>query len=218
MKQMFLTWCMTVTLSLGMLATTGAKAQQANDEVTSFHHQLDQFTSKIINADPELRSMLGLKDDGIGDLSHLMSDVSLPRRAQLRAEFEQALKALAEFDRDTLEGQERWSHDMASWLYRTQLDLLAFDWAPAWMPGGGSVYAVDQLFSIPVMLPQFMQNHHGIVDKSDAQNYIARLKAIAKKLDQVRANFDMQAEMWLGTVGGRYWAASQTLDTGESGA
>ncbi|RUO31880.1 DUF885 domain-containing protein [Aliidiomarina sedimenti] len=190
MKKLLLALSLALTVPLG----TAAMAEEKQDDASSFHQQLDDFTSQIINADPELRSVLGLTDDGIGDLSHLMSDVSLSRRAQLRAEFGQALEALAEYDRNDLQGQERWSHDMAAWLYRTQLDLLAFDWAPAWMPGGGSVYAVDQLFSIPVMIPQFMQNHHPISDEDDALNYIARLEAIGQKLDQVLANFDMQAE------------------------
>ena len=163
-------------------------------EARSFHEQLDQLTSHIINGDPELRSILGLSDDEYGDLSHLMSDVSLAKRDDLRNYFQQAQHQLSEYDRGALEGQERWSYDMAAWINRTQSDLLAFDWSPAWMPGGGSVYAVDQLFSIPVLLPQFMQNHHSIDDYEDAENYISRLKAIGVKLDQVGDNFTMQAE------------------------
>lgn len=193
---------LTVSIALAPIAVTHSvqAAQQSpmsentQTEQLSFHQQLDYLTGQIINADPEIRSILGLTDDEFGDLSHLMTDVSLPRRAELREYFRHAQQQLQEYDRDTLEGQERWSYDMAAWLYRTQLDLLAFDWAPAWMPGGGSVYAVDQLFSIPVMIPQFMQNYHVIRDQEDAENYIARLQAIGVKLDQVRDNFDLQAE------------------------
>ena len=126
-------------------------------EARSFHEQLDQLTSHIINGDPELRSILGLSDDEYGDLSHLMSDVSLAKRDDLRNYFQQAQHQLSEYDRGALEGQERWSYDMAAWINRTQSDLLAFDWSPAWMPGGGSVYAVDQLFSIPVLLPPMIE-------------------------------------------------------------
>ena len=187
------TWIFVVCLAVYTPFLAAAEERKPSDK-TSFHDQLDEFTALIINADPELRSILGLRDDGIGDLSHRMSDVSLARRDELRAYFEQGVDSLAYYNREALEGQERWSHDMATWLYQTQLDLLAFEWAPAWMPGGGSVYAVDQLFSIPVVIPQFMQNHHSVANENDAENYIARLKAIGEKLDQVRANFDMQAE------------------------
>lgn len=50
-----------------------AAAQQATAETSSFNQLLDELTANSINKDPELRSILGLSDDGIGDLSHLMS-------------------------------------------------------------------------------------------------------------------------------------------------
>ncbi|MGQ9426980.1 DUF885 domain-containing protein [Gilvimarinus sp. F26214L] len=171
-----------------------ASSEATQENAASFHDLLEELAARSINTDPELRTMLGLSGDGVGDLSDQMTDVSLPRRAELRAELREGLEAVNAYDREALEGQERWSHDLATWFYRTQIDLMEFDWAAAWMPAGSSVYAVDQLFSIPVVIPQFMENHHRVADDSDAQNYIARLEAIARKLDQVLANFDLQAE------------------------
>ena len=168
--------------------------EQANEDAKSFHQYLDELAAININSDPELRSILGFADDGIGDLSNQMTDVSLERRAELRAEIDHILEAVHSYDRDALEGQERWSHDLSTWLYTVQADLLAFDWAPSWMQLGTSVYAVDQLFSIPVSIPQFMQNHHAVRNEGDAENYIARLQAIGQKIDEVSDNFDMQQE------------------------
>lgn len=105
----------------------GEKPLQRNGS-TDFHQVLDQLVSLSINRDPELRSILGLTDDDIGDLSHRMTDVSLPRRAQLREQLKQALEEVSSYDRQSLEGQERWSYDLAVWLYRTQIDLMAFEW------------------------------------------------------------------------------------------
>jgi uncharacterized protein (DUF885 family) len=169
-------------------------AAEPESEPANFHELLDDLAARSITNDPEIRSILGLTDDGLGDLSHEMTDVSLQRRAQLRAELRQALEEVSAYEREALKGQERWSYDLSRWLYRTQVDLMAFDWVPAWLPASGSVYAVDQLFSIPVTIPQFMQNHHAINNEEDAQNYITRLKGIGRKLDQVSDNFDMQAE------------------------
>jgi uncharacterized protein (DUF885 family) len=199
MKKLLLTLCLAAALPT---ATAADRMPQDNGPVQeagtdarpgSFHRLLDELTARSINSNPELRSMLGLSGDGVGDLSHRMNDVSLPRREVLRAEMQEGLQAVAAVDRQALIGQERWSHDLATWFYRTQIDLMAFDWSPAWLPAGASVYAVDQLFSIPVSIPQFMENHHRVVDEHDAENYVARLEAIATKLDQVIANFDMQA-------------------------
>lgn len=186
MKRLF-ALCLTAVISMGAAA-------EPENNLPSFHELLDELTARSISNDPEVRSILGISDEEIGDLSDQMTDVSLARRVELREELQQALEAVNEYDQQTLKGQERWSYELAAWLYRTQVDLMAFDWMPAWLPASGSVYAVDQLFSIPVTLPQFMQNHHAINDENDAQNYITRLKGIGRKLDQVSVNFDMQAE------------------------
>jgi uncharacterized protein (DUF885 family) len=53
---------------------------------------------------------------------------------------------------------------------------------------------VDQLFSLPVNLPQFFDNQHAVTDVTSARHYIARLNAMGTKLDQVRANVDLQAD------------------------
>ena len=71
--------------------------------------------------------------------------------------------------------------------------MMAPEWAPGWLPAGATTYAVDQLFSIPVTLPQFMENQHNVHDEASALSYISRLHAIGAKIDQVRANFDVQA-------------------------
>lgn len=199
MRQLLLALCLASVIPAAMAADP---VEQDSDPVQdtsartgpgSLHHLLDEQTRRSISGDPELQSLLGIQGDGVDDQSHRMTDVSLPRREVLRAGMEEALAAVAAHDRRKLVGQERWSHDLATWFYETQIDLLAFEWSPAWLPVGGSVYAVDQLFSFPVSVPQFMDSHHAVADEGDAENYIARLKGIGQKLDQVIANFDLQA-------------------------
>ncbi|MGY0556633.1 DUF885 domain-containing protein [Lysobacter sp. A421] len=167
--------------------TTAAQAP-----AESFNAMIDRQTQETINTDPELRTMLGITGDGVGDLSDQLVDVSLPRRAELHDRLAQYRAEIKAVERDTLVGQERFTHDMTIWFYDRQLELMSPDWAPAWLPLG-SVYAVDQLFSSAVQLPDFMDTHHVVVDETDARNYIARLGAIATKLDQIGQNLDMQA-------------------------
>ncbi|HZX79828.1 MAG TPA: DUF885 domain-containing protein [Lysobacter sp.] len=152
---------------------------------------VDEQMMGVVRQDPELRTQLGISGDGI-DLSGELTDVSLPRREALRAKVETSLGELARFDAATLTGQDRWSHGLAEWFYRRQLELMRPAWAPAWLPAGASTYAVDQLFSVPVVLPQFLQNQHAVRDEASARAYVSRLHAVAKKIDDVRANFDMQ--------------------------
>jgi uncharacterized protein (DUF885 family) len=189
----------TTLRSLALLLTTVATAAIAGGgaveapATSEFHALVDAQMMRNVDREPELRSMLGITGGRPGDTTGQLNDVSLPRRAALRAELQGNLEAIESWNRDRLPGQDRWTQAMVVWFYRTQIDLMAFDWAPAWLPAGASVYAVDQLFSVPVQLPQFMDNQHRVTDAASARRYIERLRAIATKLDQVGDNFDMQA-------------------------
>lgn len=162
---------------------------------TSFNALLDVQTMAAINADPELRTMLGISGDAAGDLSGQLTDVSLARREINRRFLVDNLAQIRAWKGPPLDPQQRLSDGLARWFYQTQIDLMAVPWAAAWLPVGGSTYAVDQLFSLPVNLPQFMDNQHAVTDETSARHYIARLQAMGSKLDQVRANVDMQARL-----------------------
>jgi len=185
----------TLALALAAVATAAAASGSADGTPapSAFHALVDAQVMQSINQEPELRSLLGITGGAAGDTTGRLNDVSLPRRAVLRAGLQANLDAIEAWDRDRLPGQDRWTHAMVTWFYRTQIDLMAVDWAPAWLPVGASTYAVDQLFSVPVQLPQFMANQHPVTDEASARKYIERLRAIATKLDQVGDNFDMQA-------------------------
>lgn len=166
-------------------------ATPATPVAPSFNTMIDAQTMQSINENPELRTMLGLGGAG-DDISGQLADVSLSRRDELRTGLVENLKQVKAWDRDKLGAQEQLTYDLATWFYQSQIDLMAHSWAPAWLPVGDSTYAVDQLFSAPVNLPQFMDNHHAVTDEASALNYIARLRAMDTRLDQVRANFDLQ--------------------------
>jgi uncharacterized protein (DUF885 family) len=154
---------------------------------------VDAQTLRAVGGDPELRTLLAITGDGI-DLSGELTDVSLPRREVLRATLRDNLAELDAYAAsNAVEGQDRWTLGLMRWFYRTQVDMMAPKWAPAWLPAGATIYAVDQLFSIPVALPQFMEAQHAVRDEASAQAYISRLHAAGTKLNQVRANFDLQA-------------------------
>ncbi|QSX76235.1 DUF885 family protein [Lysobacter arenosi] len=170
-------------LLIAGLAAQGGLAANETSQPATLHALLDAQTQGAIVHDPELRSLLGISGDGI-DLSAKLTDVSLPNREERRAEMQANLDAIRAWDRSKLVGQERWNYDLATWFYTTQIDLMRFDWAPAWLPVGATTYAVDQLFSIPVTLPQFLDNNHAVTGETSARNYIARLGAAATKLDQ----------------------------------
>lgn len=173
-------------------AQTGPAATAA-PTTASFNALLDAQTMRAINADPELRTLLGISGDGMDDLSGRLTDVSLAQREVNRKMLSGNLAAIKAWKSASLDPQQQLSDGLARWFYQAQIDLMAVPWSAAWLPVGGSTYAVDQLFSLPVNLPQFFDNQHAVTDATSARNYIARLEAMGTKLDQVRANVDMQA-------------------------
>ena len=180
-----------ITVALSPPASAAPAATEQKSE--SLGALLDAQTQSVVVRDPELRTILGISGDGI-DLSGQLSDVSLPRREVLRKTLRDNLAALQQrADQAPVTGQDRWSLGLARWFYQAQIDLMAPDWAPAWLPAGATTYAVDQLFSIPMTLPQFMENQHNVRDEAGAVAYISRLHAFNGKLNQIRANFDLQA-------------------------
>jgi uncharacterized protein (DUF885 family) len=180
-------------LSAALCFLAPAVAAQTATKPAGVGALIDEQMMQSVRKNPELRTVLGLSGDGI-DLSGQLTDISLPRRDELRAQMQHNLDALRAVDRARVTGQDRWSLGLATWFYERQIELMQPEWAPGWLPAGASTYAVDQLFSVPVSLPQFLENQHAVRDEAAARAYVSRLHAVATKIDQVRANFDMQAE------------------------
>lgn len=151
-----------------------------------------QFDALLAN-DPEAMTVLGIDSADARVAAGRLTDASLLRRAELRNALAANLAALDEIDEDAFAPQQQRTVEMARWFYRSQADLLNFDWSPAWLPLGTNLYAVDQLSSIPMSLPGFFASAQPVTGAAEARNYVARLHAVATKLDQVRDNLDLQA-------------------------
>lgn len=175
------------------VAAQTAPPGAATPATLTFNALLDAQTLAAINADPELRTVLGISGDGADDSSDRLTDVSLAQREVNRRLLADNLAAIKAWNGASLDAQQQLSDGLARWFYQAQIDLMAVPWSAAWLPVGGSTYAVDQLFSLPVNLPQFFDNQHQVTDAKSARHYIARLNAMGTKLDQVRANLDLQA-------------------------
>ncbi|MDR6992101.1 DUF885 domain-containing protein [Luteimonas sp. 3794] len=151
-----------------------------------------QFEAFLAN-DPEAMTVLGIDNPDARIAAGRLTDASLVRRAELRDTLAANLDALDHIDDDAFAPQHRRTLEMARWFYRSQADLLGFDWSPAWLPLGTNLYAVDQLSSIPMSLPGFFESAQPVTGAAQARNYVARLHAVATKLDQVGDNLDLQA-------------------------
>ncbi|VXB54775.1 conserved exported hypothetical protein [Luteimonas sp. 9C] len=151
-----------------------------------------QFDAFLAN-DPEAMTVLGIDSPDSRLAAGRLTDASLVHRAELRDTLAANLAALDDIDDDAFAPQQQRTLEMARWFYRSQADLIGVDWAPAWLPLRTNLYAVDQLSSIPMALPGFFENAQPVTGAAEARNYVARLHAVATKLDQVGDNLDLQA-------------------------
>lgn len=151
-----------------------------------------QFDAFLAN-DPEAMTVLGIDNPDSRLAAGRLTDASLVHRAELRDTLAANLAALDDIDDDAFAPQQQRTLEMARWFYRSQADLIGFDWAPAWLPLRTNLYAVDQLSSIPMALPGFFESAQPVTGAAEARNYVARLHAVATKLDQVGDNLDLQA-------------------------
>lgn len=182
------------TALVALLAACGQPASVPDADGHAVDALVDaQFDAFFAN-DPEAMTVLGIDNPDARSSAGRLTDASLLRRAELRDTLAANLAALDDIDDAAFAPQQQRTLEMARWFYRSQADLLAFDWAPAWMPLSTNLYAVDQLAGIANTLPGFFESAQPLADAADARNYVARLHAVANKLDQVRDNLDLQAQ------------------------
>jgi uncharacterized protein (DUF885 family) len=154
-----------------------------------FHHLIERQTILSIRHSPETLSDVGAIDNTLLDFhSGKLDDISLEARKRRAGQTRRFLREVESWDRDRLTGQRRLSHEFVSWNYGIQLEFTEIDW----LPGAYLPYAVDQLFSVPILLPQFLDNQHSIVGDKSAQRYISRLHAVGLKFDQLIEFVDFQ--------------------------
>lgn len=183
-----------LTASLAMLlAACGQSPSVPDADGRAVDALVDaQFDAFLAN-DPEAMTVLGIDNPDSRIAAGRLTDASLLHRAELRDTLAANLAALDDIDDEAFAPQQQRTLEMARWFYRSQADLLGFDWSPAWLPLGTNLYAVDQLSSIPMSLPGFFESAQPVTGAAEARNYVARLHAVATKLDQVRDNLDLQA-------------------------
>ena len=137
---------------------------------------------------PELLTQLGLVDGTILDFHSGKLDQIRPEDLdKARADLARNVAEIKGFT--GLTGQQALSQQVMLEFYSTNLSLLDFPWV---VPGGG-MYPVDQLFSPPVSLPQFLTDAHVVRDVTSAERYISRLRAVSQKFEQLGISVRNQA-------------------------
>lgn len=144
-----------------------------------------EFTRLAIG-DPELMTQLGLLANTPFDFyNDELTPASLSHQRALGKQATGAMAALQSFDRSKLSGEPATSFDVFKWTIQDLIDADDF-----YLQN----YAITQNDGAYLDLVDFMSRIHQVKDLSGANDYLARLKAIAAKMDDQLALSKLQAE------------------------
>jgi uncharacterized protein (DUF885 family) len=139
---------------------------------------------------PELFTAVGMAEGSIVDYhSDKLSPSTVEQRDDTYAQLSQFLKELHRFDRAKLDRQDQITYDILQDQWETNLAFKRFDWLTA-----DGLYPISPMFGVQVQLPSFMETTHIINNDKTARNYVKRLYAMGRKLDEATAEMQQQAK------------------------
>jgi uncharacterized protein (DUF885 family) len=138
---------------------------------------------------PEIFTSVGIVDGTLFDRhSGKLAAVGVAKRDADYATMEGFAKEVRAFDRAQLDRQDQITYDVLLDRYEAALALRRFDWLSS-----EGLYPINPMFGTQVQLPSFMLSQHVVKNEKTARNYVARLDAMADKLDAVTAEMQRQS-------------------------
>jgi uncharacterized protein (DUF885 family) len=164
----------------GFSPTAFAAAAQPAD--ARLNRLFDEFVNEQLDHAPEGATTLGLD---VGKRAHQRGDLaqrSLAEAETLKKLVAEQFRRLETVPRNALNAKDAIGYDVVLYGLKTQ-DAADRRYAYA----GGQLqapYVLSQLTGSYQQIPDFLDSQHPINDKSDADDYLARLDAFARVLDQ----------------------------------
>jgi uncharacterized protein (DUF885 family) len=169
----------TRTALVVLLAAAVFAVPEAVGKPWFIHHFYMRVLVEQIWESPQLCStlhMLDWRNDKLDDASPeaLKKHLALVGRQ---------LATLHRYDRASMSAEEQTSYDVMQWFLteETKKDT------------NGSPYLINQMDGEHTSFPQFMIQEHDLKSKKDADDYVARLRALGTKVDQIIASAKQDA-------------------------
>jgi uncharacterized protein (DUF885 family) len=157
---------------------------------------LDSLFNEQLRQAPESGTLLGLDKGTNGDLRAKLSGADDVARAVARALTQSQLARLQAFPRAGLNDNDRLNLDVVTYTRRSTADVQKFNFGGNAF--GPSPYVVSQLTGAYQSVPDFLDTKHPIETKEDADAYLSRMTAFAKRLDDETAR--MKHDAGLGVI------------------
>ena len=155
------------------------------EPMTAFEGRLADWSREILADSPELAAQAGVSEDvaggRYGDRLDDRSPIAFEARRSAALRRYAELRAL---DTRGLSDAERLTYDVLDIHFANAAAGAAFEYGDFSPLGGVRPYVLNQLDSAFLTLPSFLDERHAIRSPAEAETYIARLRAVARAIDQ----------------------------------
>ncbi len=179
-------------LSAGALGLASALPQAGwaatGGQDAALNLRLEQLANTLLVSAPETATSLGLDKGPRSGLKSRLSDQSIGAAADSTKLCQDVLADLAKFQDPDLSAGGQLSKGVVTYALELGRDGGQFDFGEntlnAVMDESATPYLVNQMTSSFSSVPEFLDSHHQIATKADAEAYLARLSGFARLLDQ----------------------------------
>jgi len=166
-------FCQRMLILIGTLSAIPS-AVRAGD--AAFDAWTEDLAAQAMRADPEAAtSTQYFRGDEQDALDRQLTPITRAYRAEQVAFARRALEALAGFDRQKLDAQQRVSARLIEWHMQQVIQAEPFE---------DHRFVFHQFRGLHVQLVQFLSQIHPIRNRRDAENYLARLRLVADQIDE----------------------------------
>jgi len=161
----------------------------------SIHWAVERLALKMMAADPETLTILGVIDNTFLDFhSDKLTDASPHYMAQLRQLDREGLALIRRYDPITLTGQKRITYHLMRWYFENNLRGHHFNYHWVANPVFMGPYPVNHIFGVQIDLINFLNTYHAIRGRRSARRYLQRLGMIEWKLAGLQESLKMRED------------------------
>lgn len=179
-------------LPLLLLAACGQVPQTPQ---SVFDGRVEDWTAEILRESPETATAAGIGEDLAGrGFNTRLDDRSPAAFERRRATAERRYVELHALRAENLSDEERVTYAALEAQFKAMADAARFDYGNFSQLGGVSPYALNQLDSAYISLPDFFDTRQTVASFDDAEIYLDRLAAVAGAIDGDTARARADAE------------------------
>jgi uncharacterized protein (DUF885 family) len=160
----------------------------------SIHLAVERLALRMVLADPEALTQLGLLDNTPLDFhSGRLTDVSPRADVDRRHLDREGLALIRRYQPERLKGQKWVTYHLMCWYFEQNLHGHRFDYHWAAGPVFMGPYPVNHVCGVQVDLVQFLSTYHKIKGRRSLRRYLQRMGEVGWKLAGLQAGLQARA-------------------------